>query len=184
MVTCSTIWCVLLAIALPTEVLSSDSSSDGHNVMKIDFLCGNDVINCESPTYPPNENSHTEAIDADRTDLGASADSETDNPAADDNTSETSVSFQRKRKFSEDEPHHPSSYEVVNGFTTSTDTNHGPMSFVGASSASSSSSAVMQTEDNADGQSANIQSESEIKERVDGILRGEFEPVPAMQQES
>ncbi|KAJ1962100.1 hypothetical protein IWQ62_003641 [Dispira parvispora] len=66
MVSCSTIWCVLLAIVLPTEVLSSGTPSDRHNVMKIDFLCGN------SP------NSHTEATNVERTDSGANIQSKSE----------------------------------------------------------------------------------------------------------
>ncbi|KAJ1957433.1 hypothetical protein IWQ62_005089 [Dispira parvispora] len=175
MVACSTIWCVLLVIAFPMEVLSSGSPSDGRKVMKIDFLCGNDAEHCTSPTYPPSENSYMEAMDMGRTHSGANTDSGTRNPAADDNSPDTSVNLQRKRRFSVDETHHPSSYEDVDGATTSTDAKHDPRANTGTSSASSSNSAVMQAKDTADGRNANIPSDSEIQERVDGILRGEVE---------
>ncbi|KAJ1649115.1 hypothetical protein IWQ61_009694 [Dispira simplex] len=173
MVACSTIWCVLLAIASPMNVVSSGPPNRISQLMAISSLL-RDEADSNPQLHQPSEDSQEKVLEADIIHPRTMVESEADNPAK--VYSKPKIKNQRKRKFSDVGIYHPRKDKTANLPTTPMNTRRDSSVVVGSSS--STSLGVVGMTGTGTGQLGNIQGNSEIMNRVKSILNGGVEDVP------
>ncbi|KAJ1641913.1 hypothetical protein IWQ61_010698, partial [Dispira simplex] len=165
MVACSMIWCVLLAIALPMNEVSSRPTDENPKRIAI-----SDLIHGGTADF---------YLIYQHCKYNQDGDLQLDNPAEAHNSPQKTTNPQLKRKFPDVEIHHLENDSTANLPTTPMTMNHDSGVIVGSSSSSTSLGVIGETgSGTGTGQLSKTQSDPEIITLVNSILEGKVEDVP------